>query len=100
MKNLASSSSKAAIRKLTLGDQGAKVGEWGPGDVAGCSFQVSVPEPPPPRPQPASPSLPRYFLSLVLQFQFHEALCKASGHMGPLHRCDIYNSKEAGKLLA
>ncbi|XP_020730928.2 angiotensin-converting enzyme-like protein Ace3 isoform X1 [Odocoileus virginianus] len=48
-----------------------------------------------------SASLPyiRYFLSLVLQFQFHEALCKASGHMGPLHRCDIYNSKEAGKLL-
>ncbi|KAI4566791.1 hypothetical protein R6Z07F_011022 [Ovis aries] len=41
----------------------------------------------------------RYFLSLVLQFQFHEALCKASGHMGPLHHCDIYNSKEAGKLL-
>ncbi|EPY86413.1 angiotensin-converting enzyme [Camelus ferus] len=48
-----------------------------------------------------SASLPyiRYFISLVLQFQFHEALCKASGHMGPLHRCDIYNSKEAGKLL-
>ncbi|XP_057569833.1 angiotensin-converting enzyme-like protein Ace3 [Hippopotamus amphibius kiboko] len=48
-----------------------------------------------------SASLPyiRYFLSLVLQFQFHEALCKASGHMGPLHRCNIYNSKAAGKLL-
>uniref|UniRef100_A0A8C7BW83 Angiotensin-converting enzyme n=1 Tax=Neovison vison TaxID=452646 RepID=A0A8C7BW83_NEOVI len=43
--------------------------------------------------------LPRYFLSLVLQFQFHEALCKASGHVGPLHRCDISNSKMAGKLL-
>lgn len=42
MKNLASFSGKAAIRKLTLGDQGAKVGEWGPGDVAGCSFQVSI----------------------------------------------------------
>ncbi|XP_011366886.1 angiotensin-converting enzyme-like protein Ace3 [Pteropus vampyrus] len=41
----------------------------------------------------------RYFLSLVIQFQFHEALCKASGHTGPLHRCDIYNSKLAGKLL-
>uniref|UniRef100_A0A8C9GPX8 Angiotensin-converting enzyme n=1 Tax=Piliocolobus tephrosceles TaxID=591936 RepID=A0A8C9GPX8_9PRIM len=40
-----------------------------------------------------------YFLSLVLQFQFHETLCKASGHMGPLHQCDIYNSKIAGKLL-
>ncbi|XP_037666445.1 angiotensin-converting enzyme-like protein Ace3 [Choloepus didactylus] len=41
----------------------------------------------------------RYFLSLVLQFQFHEALCKASGHEGPLHRCNIYNSKIAGKML-
>ncbi|XP_012602958.1 angiotensin-converting enzyme-like protein Ace3 isoform X1 [Microcebus murinus] len=41
----------------------------------------------------------RYFLSLVLQFQFHEALCTASGHTGPLHRCDIYNSKIAGQLL-
>ncbi|XP_008269909.2 angiotensin-converting enzyme-like protein Ace3 isoform X1 [Oryctolagus cuniculus] len=41
----------------------------------------------------------QYFLSTVLQFQFHEALCKASGHVGPLHRCDIYNSKTAGKLL-
>ncbi|CAI9163571.1 unnamed protein product [Rangifer tarandus platyrhynchus] len=48
---------------------------------------------------PASLPYIRYFLSLVLQFQFHEALCKASGHMGPLHHCDIYNSKEAGKLL-
>ncbi|XP_030892312.1 angiotensin-converting enzyme-like protein Ace3 [Leptonychotes weddellii] len=48
-----------------------------------------------------SASMPyiRYFISLVLQFQFHEALCKASGHMGPLHQCDIYNSKTAGKLL-
>uniref|UniRef100_A0A8D2AL95 Angiotensin-converting enzyme n=1 Tax=Sciurus vulgaris TaxID=55149 RepID=A0A8D2AL95_SCIVU len=40
-----------------------------------------------------------YFLSLVLQFQFHEALCKAAGHMGPLHQCNIYNSKMAGKIL-
>uniref|UniRef100_A0A4X1T526 Angiotensin-converting enzyme n=1 Tax=Sus scrofa TaxID=9823 RepID=A0A4X1T526_PIG len=49
-----------------------------------------------------SASMPyiRYFLSLMLQFQIHEALCKASGHVGPLHRCDIYNSKKAGKLLA
>ncbi|XP_045746145.2 angiotensin-converting enzyme-like protein Ace3 [Mirounga angustirostris] len=48
-----------------------------------------------------SASMPyiRYFISLVLQFQFHEALCKASGHVGPLHQCDIYNSKTAGKLL-
>ncbi|XP_004456877.2 angiotensin-converting enzyme-like protein Ace3 [Dasypus novemcinctus] len=41
----------------------------------------------------------RYFIGLVLEFQIHEALCKASGHLGPLHQCDIYNSKRAGKLL-
>ncbi|XP_075415793.1 angiotensin-converting enzyme-like protein Ace3 [Tenrec ecaudatus] len=48
-----------------------------------------------------SASIPyiRYFISLVLQFQFHEALCKASNHVGPLHQCNIYNSKQAGKLL-
>lgn len=42
----------------------------------------------------------RYFISFVIQFQFHEALCQAAGHQGPLHKCDIYNSKEAGKRLA
>ncbi|PIO05261.1 hypothetical protein AB205_0182740, partial [Aquarana catesbeiana] len=41
----------------------------------------------------------RYFVSFVLQFQFHKALCKAANHTGPLHRCDIYKSKEAGALL-
>ena len=48
------------------------------------------------------PRLPpcRYFVSFVIQFQFHQALCQAAGHQGPLHKCDIYQSKEAGKLLA
>lgn len=41
----------------------------------------------------------RYFVSFVIQFQFHQALCTAAGHTGPLHKCDIYQSKEAGKLL-
>ena len=41
----------------------------------------------------------RYFVSFVIQFQFHEALCNAAGHEGPLYQCDIYQSKEAGKLL-
>ncbi|XP_072029767.1 angiotensin-converting enzyme-like [Amphiura filiformis] len=41
----------------------------------------------------------RYFISHVLQFQFHEALCNASGHTGPLLKCDIYRSETAGKLL-
>ncbi|XP_048222837.1 angiotensin-converting enzyme-like protein Ace3 [Perognathus longimembris pacificus] len=48
---------------------------------------------------PANVPYIRYFLSLVLQFQFHEALCKASGHSGPLHRCNIFNSKVAGNIL-
>ncbi|CAF0929500.1 unnamed protein product [Brachionus calyciflorus] len=41
----------------------------------------------------------RYFVSLILKFQFHETLCKASNHKGPLFKCDIYQSKEAGKKL-
>jgi len=43
----------------------------------------------------------RYFLAHIYQFQFHQALCKAAGHKGPLHTCSIYDSKEAGaKLVA
>jgi len=34
-----------------------------------------------------------------LQFQFHRALSKAAGCTSPLHRCSIYDSKEAGKRL-
>ncbi|XP_073983474.1 angiotensin-converting enzyme-like [Rhodnius prolixus] len=41
----------------------------------------------------------RYFISLVLQFQIHQALCNASGHTGSLHTCDIYRSREAGRIL-
>ncbi|KAM9210811.1 angiotensin-converting enzyme isoform 1-T1 [Dugong dugon] len=49
---------------------------------------------------PSSVPYIRYFVSFVIQFQFHEALCQAAGHQGPLHKCDIYQSKEAGKRLA
>ncbi|MEZ4369056.1 MAG: M2 family metallopeptidase [Kofleriaceae bacterium] len=38
----------------------------------------------------------RYFLSTILQFQFHRALCEAAGHQGPLHACSIFGSKAAG----
>ncbi|KAF2982124.1 hypothetical protein EK904_009087 [Melospiza melodia maxima] len=41
----------------------------------------------------------RYFVSFILQFQFHKALCQAANHTGPLHTCDIYRSKEAGDKL-
>ncbi|XP_062576365.1 uncharacterized protein LOC134238260 [Saccostrea cucullata] len=49
---------------------------------------------------PANYQYISYFMSYIMQFQFHKALCNASGHTGPLHTCDIYQSKEAGKLLS
>ena len=48
---------------------------------------------------PANVSYTRYFLAHILQFQFHRALCEAAGHEGPLHRCSIYGSREAGERL-
>ena len=48
---------------------------------------------------PANVPYPRYFLAHILHFQFHEALCSAAGHTGPLHECSIYKSKDAGKRL-
>ena len=39
----------------------------------------------------------RYFLSYILQFQFHKALCDAAGYKGPLHECSVFESKEAGR---
>ena len=52
----------------------------------------------------------RYFLSYIMQFQFHRALAKAAGCQvvtsntlnvigTPIHRCSIYDSKEAGRRL-
>ncbi|CAG0891426.1 unnamed protein product [Cyprideis torosa] len=47
-----------------------------------------------------------YYVSMVHQFQFFEALCRAASEYdpdsplsAPLHQCDFYGSKEAGKLL-
>ncbi len=42
----------------------------------------------------------RYFLAQILQFQFHRALAQEAGCHGPLNRCSIYESKEAGKRLS
>lgn len=42
----------------------------------------------------------RYFTRTILQFQILEGLCKEAGHEGPLHTCDLYGSKDAGRLLA
>jgi peptidyl-dipeptidase A len=41
----------------------------------------------------------RYFLAAILQYQFHRALCREAGYKGPLHRCSIYDNKEAGARL-
>jgi peptidyl-dipeptidase A len=41
----------------------------------------------------------RYFLAAILQFQFHRALAKTAGCTLPLHRCSIYDSKDAGRRL-
>lgn len=49
---------------------------------------------------PANVPYVRYFVSFVIQFQFHKALCDAASHSGTLHTCDIYKSTEAGKLLS
>ncbi|XP_071941340.1 angiotensin-converting enzyme-like [Antedon mediterranea] len=50
---------------------------------------------------PADVPYIRYFVSFVIQFQFHEALCKAANQTDePLYKCDIYQSKEAGLLLS
>jgi peptidyl-dipeptidase A len=48
---------------------------------------------------PANTPYSRYFLASVLQFQFHRALSQTAGCKAPLHRCSIYNSKEAGRRL-
>ena len=41
----------------------------------------------------------RYFLSFILQFQMHKALCAAAGFTGPLHECSVYGSAAAGRRL-
>mgnify|MGYP001048787550 CR=1 FL=1 len=46
---------------------------------------------------PANTPYTRYFLSYILQFQFHRALCEAAGHQGPLHECSVFGNAEAGR---
>ncbi len=64
-------------------------------------------EPPAPRPAdafdpgakyhiPGNTPYLRYFLSFVMQFQFHKAACEMAGWDGPLHRCSVYGSPEVG----
>lgn len=48
---------------------------------------------------PANTPYTRYFIAHILQFQFHKTLCEIAGDQGPVHRCSIYGSKEAGDAL-
>ncbi|MGF1544312.1 MAG: M2 family metallopeptidase [Parvularculaceae bacterium] len=48
---------------------------------------------------PGNVSYTRYFVAHILQFQFHKAACDIDGWEGPLHRCSIYGSEEAGARL-
>ncbi|XP_035778203.1 angiotensin-converting enzyme-like [Anopheles albimanus] len=42
----------------------------------------------------------KYFVATVLQFQIFSELCLAANHYGPLHTCDFYRSREAGRILS
>jgi len=48
---------------------------------------------------PGNTPYTRYFLAHILQFQFHRALCEIAGNEGPIHRCSIYGSEQAGERL-
>jgi peptidyl-dipeptidase A len=46
---------------------------------------------------PGNTPYTRYFLSFILQFQFHKALCAAAGNKEPLYECSNFDSKAAGE---
>ena len=48
---------------------------------------------------PGNTPYTRYFLAHILQFEFHRSLCEIAGNDKAIHRCSIYNSKEAGDKL-
>lgn len=51
--------------------------------------------------------LHRYYISYIVQFQFHQSLCQLAGQYAPgvpsssntLANCDIYKSAAAGEAL-
>jgi len=54
---------------------------------------------------PADVPYIRYFVSHILQFQFHRAVCRAADQYDPndvtkpLHKCDIDGNEAAGRLI-
>ncbi|GGA70221.1 peptidase M2 [Neiella marina] len=49
---------------------------------------------------PGNTPYTRYFLAHILQFQLHRSLCQTAGDSGSIHRCSIFGSDDAGKVLA
>jgi peptidyl-dipeptidase A len=49
---------------------------------------------------PANVPYLRYFLSFIMQFQFHQAACELAGWEGPLHRCSIFGNEAVGERFA
>jgi len=48
---------------------------------------------------PADIPYVKYYVALLLEFQIHKSMCEASNHKGPLHSCDVYRSRQAGRIL-
>ena len=48
---------------------------------------------------PGNTPYTRYYLARIMQYQFHEALCEASGYEGYLHECSVYGNKDAGEKI-
>jgi peptidyl-dipeptidase A len=48
---------------------------------------------------PGNTPYTRYFLSFLLQFQFHRALCDKAGFTGPLYECSIHGNRDAGRAF-
>ncbi|CAH1164170.1 unnamed protein product [Phaedon cochleariae] len=48
---------------------------------------------------PADVPYARYYVALLLEFQVFKVACQAAGQTGPLHGCDLYRSREAGRVL-
>jgi peptidyl-dipeptidase A len=46
---------------------------------------------------PGNTPYTRYFLSYIMQFQLHKALCDAAGFKGPLNECSVFGNKAAGQ---
>ena len=48
---------------------------------------------------PGNTPYTRYYLARIMQYQFHESLCKDISFSGPLHECSIYGNKDAGNKI-